>query len=173
MVICGKDCQNSCSDNPEKVAEMTLKCLKETVPTEVPGIAFLSGGQSSDKATSHLYNMNSKLNDFRNNFWNLTFSYGRALQEDALNSWKDRNKEKSQENSLKEPRIILLLVKEKLVSMSDWFKRKKQGIYTETKDKKDLPPGLWYKCTNCSHLILSEDFKKQFLCVENVIIMKK
>ena len=51
--------------------------------------------------------------------------------------------------------------------MSDWFKRKKQGIYTETKDKKDLPPGLWYKCTNCSHLILSEDFKKQFyVCSE-------
>lgn len=51
--------------------------------------------------------------------------------------------------------------------MSDWFKRKKQGIYTETKDKKDLPPGLWHKCTNCSHVILSEDFKKQFyVCSE-------
>ncbi len=60
-----------------------------------------------------------------------------------------------------------MLVKEKLVSMSDWFKRKKQGIYTETKDKKDLPPGLWHKCTNCSHVILSEDFKKQFyVCSE-------
>ena len=101
MVICGKNCQNSCSDDPEKVAEMTLKCLKETVPTQVPGVAFLSGGQSSEKATSHLYNMNSKLNDFGNNFWNLTFSYGRALQEDALNSWKDKNKEKSQEKLLK------------------------------------------------------------------------
>ena len=101
MVICGKDCQNSCSDNPIKVAEMTLKCLKETVPFEVPGIAFLSGGQSSEKATSHLYHMNSKLNDLGNNFWNLTFSYGRALQEDALNSWKEKNKEKSQEKLLK------------------------------------------------------------------------
>ncbi len=43
-----------------------------------------------------------------------------------------------------------------------WFKRKKQGIYTETKDKKDLPHGLWHKCTNCSHLFLSEDFQKLF-----------
>ena len=60
-----------------------------------------------------------------------------------------------------------MLVKEKLVSMSDWFKRKKQGIYTETKDKKDLPTGLWYKCSNCSHIVLSEDFKKQlYVCNE-------
>ena len=46
--------------------------------------------------------------------------------------------------------------------MTAWFKRKKQGIYTETKDKKDLPHGLWHKCTNCAHLILSEDFEKLF-----------
>ena len=43
-----------------------------------------------------------------------------------------------------------------------WFKRKKQGIYTETKDKKDLPHGLWHKCTNCSHLFLTEEFQKLF-----------
>ena len=49
--------------------------------------------------------------------------------------------------------------------MTAWFKRKKQGIYTETKDKKDLPHGLWHKCNNCSHLILSEDLKKLlFVC---------
>tara|TARA_B100001758_G_scaffold234163_1_gene233112 strand:- start:92 stop:940 length:849 start_codon:yes stop_codon:yes gene_type:complete len=49
--------------------------------------------------------------------------------------------------------------------MTAWFKRKKQGIYTETKDKKDLPHGLWHKCSNCSHLILSEDFEKLlFVC---------
>tara|TARA_A100000164_G_C21912177_1_gene776205 strand:+ start:1419 stop:2267 length:849 start_codon:yes stop_codon:yes gene_type:complete len=46
--------------------------------------------------------------------------------------------------------------------MTAWFKRKKQGIYTETKDKKDLPHGLWHKCPNCSHLILSEEFEKLF-----------
>ena len=51
--------------------------------------------------------------------------------------------------------------------MTAWFKRKKQGIYTETKDKKDLPHGLWHKCSNCSHLILSEDFEKLFfVCTE-------
>ena len=51
--------------------------------------------------------------------------------------------------------------------MTAWFKRKKQGIYTETKDKKDLPHGLWQKCSNCSHLILSEDFAKLFfVCTE-------
>jgi len=51
--------------------------------------------------------------------------------------------------------------------MTAWFKRKKQGIYTETKDKKDLPHGLWQKCSNCSHLILSEDFEKLFfVCTE-------
>ena len=50
--------------------------------------------------------------------------------------------------------------------MTAWFKRKKQGIYTETKDKKDLPPGLWHKCKNCSHLILSTDFEKSFFVCE-------
>lgn len=46
--------------------------------------------------------------------------------------------------------------------MAGWFKRKKQGIYTETKDKKDLPQGLWKKCENCKHLILSDEYKKLF-----------
>ncbi len=46
--------------------------------------------------------------------------------------------------------------------MTAWFKRKKQGIYTETKDKKDLPHGLWHKCNHCSHVVLSEDFEKLF-----------
>ena len=50
--------------------------------------------------------------------------------------------------------------------MTAWFKRKKQGIYTETKDKKDLPPGLWHKCKNCSELILSTDFEKSFFVCE-------
>jgi len=51
--------------------------------------------------------------------------------------------------------------------MTAWFKRKKQGIYTETKDKKDLPHGLWHKCNNCSHVILSEDFEKLFFVCNN------
>ena len=62
---------------------MTLKCLKENVPSEVPGIAFLSGGQTEIEATQNLNEIN-KIND--TNFA-LTFSYGRALQQSALQYW--------------------------------------------------------------------------------------
>ena len=67
----------------ETVAESTIRCLKRHVPPAVPGIAFLSGGQSSTEATLHLSLMN-KLGPLP---WNLTFSYGRALQDDALKAW--------------------------------------------------------------------------------------
>ena len=83
MIISALDCPEQAS--VEKVADMTFKCLKENVPAEVPGIAFLSGGQSSDLATAHLCKMNEKYKDQMP--WNLTFSYGRALQHDALNAW--------------------------------------------------------------------------------------
>ena len=100
MIICGKDCENFCSESPEKVANLTLKCLTESVPKEVPGIAFLSGGQSSDLATLHLNLMNKLLQENIEKKWNLTFSFGRALQQDSLNSWKEKNLEKSQEKLL-------------------------------------------------------------------------
>ena len=67
----------------EKVAELTLKCLKENVPTAVPGIAFLSGGQTEIQATENL-NLINKQND--TNFI-ITYSYGRALQQSALKFW--------------------------------------------------------------------------------------
>ena len=67
----------------EEVAKLTLKCLKENVPTDVPGIAFLSGGQSEQEATENLDLIN-KHND--TNFI-MTYSYGRALQQSALKSW--------------------------------------------------------------------------------------
>lgn len=67
----------------QQVAEMTVACLKETVPATVPGIAFLSGGQSEQQATEHLSLMN-KLGPLP---WALTFSYGRALQQAALLAW--------------------------------------------------------------------------------------
>ena len=69
------------------------------MPENVPGIAFLSGGQSGDLATSHLNKMNEKYNDTP---WNLTFSYGRALQHDALNAWKGKkeNRQAAQESLL-------------------------------------------------------------------------
>ncbi len=69
--------------NPEQVAELTLKCLTENVPKEVPGIAFLSGGQSEVQATENLNMINLKNNS---NFI-MTYSYGRALQQNALKFW--------------------------------------------------------------------------------------
>jgi fructose-bisphosphate aldolase class I len=72
----------------EEVAKYTLKCLKENVPTDVPGIAFLSGGQTEVKAAENL-NLINKYND--TNFI-MTYSYGRALQQSALKFWsKDIN----------------------------------------------------------------------------------
>jgi fructose-bisphosphate aldolase class I len=80
MVISGKKNTNRAS--PEQVAEATVRCLKRYVPSAVPGIAFLSGGQSTTEATLHLSLMN-KLSVP----WQLTFSYGRALQDSALKTW--------------------------------------------------------------------------------------
>jgi fructose-bisphosphate aldolase class I len=81
MVISGKKAPNRAG--PEQVAEATLRVLKRHVPPAVPGIAFLSGGQSSAEATLHLSLMN-KTGPLP---WSLTFSYGRALQDDALKTW--------------------------------------------------------------------------------------
>ncbi|MDO9458679.1 MAG: class I fructose-bisphosphate aldolase [Alphaproteobacteria bacterium] len=66
-----------------QIAERTVKCLKSCVPTAVPGIAFLSGGQSDEEATAHL----SAMNALGNLPWKLTFSYGRALQHPAIMAW--------------------------------------------------------------------------------------
>ena len=67
----------------DEIAELTLKCLKENVPNNLPGITFLSGGQSDVEATAHLDAMN-KMGGFE---WKLSFSYGRALQQPALKAW--------------------------------------------------------------------------------------
>ena len=82
MVVAGKKCPQQPS--AEEVAERTVKCLKAHVPSAVPGIAFLSGGQSPEEATEHLSLMN-RLGPLP---WQLTFSYGRALQETALSAWR-------------------------------------------------------------------------------------
>ena len=81
MVLPGTLSQNR--NSTEEIAKMTLKCLKENVPSEVPGIAFLSGGQSEIEATRNLNEIN-KINDTNFVF---TFSYGRALQQSALKYW--------------------------------------------------------------------------------------
>lgn len=81
MVIAGKQCPQQA--NVSTVAEATLRTLRRCVPSAVPGIAFLSGGQSDELATQHLDAMN-KLGSAP---WALTFSYGRALQAPALKAW--------------------------------------------------------------------------------------
>jgi len=83
MVIDGK---NNRKASVEEVAEKTLLCLKQTVPAAVGGIAFLSGGQSDEEATAHLNAMNAG----GSLPWNLTFSYGRALQAAAIAAWGGR-----------------------------------------------------------------------------------
>ncbi len=81
MVVPGKKCAQQ--NSVEEVAEMTVKALRRQVPGAVPGIAFLSGGQSEEEATAHLNAMN-KLGPLP---WELSFSYGRALQASALQTW--------------------------------------------------------------------------------------
>jgi fructose-bisphosphate aldolase class I len=84
MVVAGKKSPKQAS--AEEVAEKTVQLLKRCVPAAVPGIAFLSGGQSDEEATAHLNAMNriGKLP------WRLTFSYGRALQAAPLKAWSGR-----------------------------------------------------------------------------------
>ena len=86
MILPGKDSNEKVSN--EEIAELTLECLKKNVPSSVPGIAFLSGGQTEIEATANLNQINIK-ND--TNFI-MTYSYGRALQQSALKFWsKDIN----------------------------------------------------------------------------------
>jgi len=86
MILAGSESNNQISN--EETAKLTVKCLKESVPSEVPGIAFLSGGQTEVQATENL-NLINKFND--TNFI-MSYSYGRALQQSALKHWaKDIN----------------------------------------------------------------------------------
>ena len=97
MVISGMECEEQAGI--DQVSKMTVQCLKNTVPESVPGIAFLSGGQTSELATAHLNCMNK--NNLDSMPWNLTFSYGRALQADALNGWSGNYRNLGQENLIK------------------------------------------------------------------------
>ena len=115
MIVSGTNCSEQASI--EEVAERTIECLKATVPEDVPGCAFLSGGQSNQDATMHLNMLNLKYSSELP--WNLTFSYGRALQSSALNRWlgKDDNINDAQLEFYK---------RAKLNSLAS------QGIYSET-----------------------------------------
>lgn len=81
MVLAGKDCEEQ--SDIDDVADATIRCLKASVPASLPGIVFLSGGQSDELATAHLNAMNQQ----GPHPWPLSFSYGRAMQQAALKLW--------------------------------------------------------------------------------------
>jgi fructose-bisphosphate aldolase class I len=92
MVLPGYECPTQVSD--EEIAEATVRCLRHVVPAAVPGVVFLSGGQSDEEATSRL----NAMNRIGPHPWELSFSYGRALQQPALKAWKgdDANRDAAQ-----------------------------------------------------------------------------
>ncbi len=101
MVLPGKDCRTA---DPQEVAEATLRTLKRTVPAAVPSINFLSGGQGPEEATANL----NAINQLRGNApWQLSISYGRALQQPALHAWsgKPENRQQAQQELLKRARL--------------------------------------------------------------------
>ena len=81
MILAGNKCKDKISS--EEVAKLTLDCLKNSVPSEVPGITFLSGGQSETEATENL----NLINKYNNTNFIMSYSYGRALQQSALKFW--------------------------------------------------------------------------------------
>jgi fructose-bisphosphate aldolase, class I len=82
MVLSGKECPQQAS--VQEVAEATVRCMKRVVPAAVPGLVFLSGGQTDQQATEHL----NAMNQLAGLPWQLSFSYGRALQAPVLKTWK-------------------------------------------------------------------------------------
>lgn len=90
MVLPGLNCPRQAT--PEEVAVATLACLRRTVPTAVPGINFLSGGQSEQVATANLDAMNTRPDRAP---WQLSFSYGRALQAPVLKAWRGEGKHRN------------------------------------------------------------------------------
>jgi len=104
MVLPGKGCRRA---EPDEVAEATLRVLRRTVPAAVPSINFLSGGQGPEEATENL----SAINQLRDNApWQLSISYGRALQQPALGAWqgKAENRKAAQGALLKRARLNTL-----------------------------------------------------------------
>jgi fructose-bisphosphate aldolase, class I len=86
MVIPGKKCSRQVS--ADEIADATVETFRSSVPAAVPGIVFLSGGQSEEQATENLNSMNKR---HKNLPWELSFSYGRALQQSALKAWKGKS----------------------------------------------------------------------------------
>ena len=110
MVVSGTEAPMQASVS--EVAELTLKVLKENVPSDLAGIAFLSGGQSDLLATEHLDAMN-KLGKLP---WPLSFSYGRALQQPALKAWMGQRDNKEAAQKAFSHRALM----NKLASKGEW-----------------------------------------------------
>ena len=110
MVTSGSNASNQASI--EEVAQRTVDCLKANVPDSLPGITFLSGGQSDVDATAHLDAMN-KIGGFN---WKLSFSYGRALQQPALKAWMGQ----SEKGSLAQKALSHRALMNKLASEGKW-----------------------------------------------------
>ena len=112
MVISGANCPDQAGI--QEVAEKTVRCLLENVPEELPGIAFLSGGQSDINATAHLDAMN-KIGGFS---WKLSFSYGRALQQAALKAWMGKKENIASAQSAFSHRALM----NKKAALGNWNK---------------------------------------------------
>ncbi len=104
MVISGKDA--SYKATPKEIAEVTVATFLEVVPKEIPGVVFLSGGQTPDEATENL----REINLITGSPWQLSFSYGRALQDEALKVWvgKEENVELAQQAFLARAKKVSL-----------------------------------------------------------------
>lgn len=110
MVISGKKCPTQATS--EEIAQKTVETFLEVVPKEVPGIVFLSGGQTPDQATENLY----EINIISGSPWQLSYSYGRALQDEALKAWggKEENMESAQKAFLDRSKKVSLARQGKL-----------------------------------------------------------
>jgi fructose-bisphosphate aldolase, class I len=101
MVIAGEEHPNQATI--EEVASATVRVLRRTVPAAVPGIVFLSGGQSPEQATQNL----NEMNRLSENPWKLSFSFGRALQEPAMEAWNGRNENAAKAQAIFYQRCLL------------------------------------------------------------------
>jgi fructose-bisphosphate aldolase class I len=115
MVIPGKHAPKEAQATPEEVADATIRVLKTTVPATLPGIVFLSGGQTDAQATEHL----NIINQMGPHPWPVSFSYGRALVAEALNVWS-----KDQQNNVKKAQDV---------------------VYARAKENGDAALGRWKK----------------------------
>lgn len=118
MIIPGLECKNKNKIKPEEIANRTLKTMCKIVLPAVPGICFLSGGQSEYEASVNLNCINLLLKNYRIP-WNLSFSYGRALQNSCLKTWGGKS-----ENCKKAQNVLIQMVKNNSEATKGMFKGK-------------------------------------------------